>query len=170
MMGWISATWRLTSGHRTIFADFRSANKLWQKARGLAAPVVSTLNCGDFNHYLERVIHHISLCVSVWCVVMVLWSVVCVLHWGWLCPPLPVTTLTDWLTLMRITSGAGDAAGVPASWDGGADNNQHTEERRGEERTVRYRYTPPHHLGVRCHHDHHNHLHRHLQPHCYHHM
>ena len=34
----------------------------------LADPVVATLNCGDFNHYLERVIHHISLSLSV-CVV-----------------------------------------------------------------------------------------------------
>ena len=60
-------------------------------ARGELAPVMATLNCGDFNHYLERAIHHSVVC-----------SLVRVFS--------PVTTRTDWLTLMRITSGAGDAA------------------------------------------------------------
>ena len=63
------------------FCRFSLHKQIVTKSQGgLAAPVVATLNCGDFNHYLERVIHHISPCVSVWCVVMVLWSVVCVVH------------------------------------------------------------------------------------------
>ena len=109
-------------------------------ARGELAPVVATLNCGDFNHYLERAIHHSVVCSLAACVL--------------------ACDNTDWLTdADEDNKWCRWRGSVPASWAG---HHQH----QLQMSWMWYWWVPlPSHLhhqpGVRSHHHHHHHQHHH---------